>query len=123
MAAQQFLVWYFVDVPKALFQAGLILVIWIWRFFSVGFFIPRIFSPWHKDITGYGTGFDLKIWLHAFSWNLISRFIGAILRLFFILTGLSLEALAVLDLALMLACWYLSVTIIAFLFISGFKGL
>jgi hypothetical protein len=87
----RFLVWFLAEVPFAIAEAGKNLMVWCWRFFSVGFFLPRLFSPWHKDITSYGRGFDFKAWGHAFTWNLISRFIGAILRLFLICIGLILE--------------------------------
>lgn len=115
--------WYLFQVPFRIIESERVLIVWIWRFFSIGYFLPRVFSPWHKDITGYGRGFDFKIWAHAFVWNLISRIIGAILRLFFVLLGMVLEVLAVLQSAAALAVWYALPLLIAYLLISGVSGL
>ena len=83
----KFIQWFGWHFPNQILESGKYLIIWSWRFFSIGFFLPRVFQPWHKDITTYGRGFDFKTWAHALSWNLISRFLGAILRIFFIIVG------------------------------------
>ncbi len=93
-------------------------MIWCWRFFSIGFFLPRIFSPWHKDITSYGRGFDLVIWFHAAAWNLISRFVGAILRLFFIIIGLGLEVVVIASTVVCFAAWFGLLGLIIYLLAS-----
>ncbi|MGE5392667.1 MAG: hypothetical protein ACM3NH_02895 [Candidatus Saccharibacteria bacterium] len=123
MTIEKFFSWYLLQVPMKLVDSERILVVWIWRFFSVGFFILRVFSPWHKDITGYGRGFDLGVWLHAFGWNLISRLIGAILRLFLIVLGLILEALAIVLSMVLVAAWYGWPVIVGYLLITGISGL
>jgi hypothetical protein len=117
--AIRFLVWFLADMPYSIWLAGKNLLIWCWRFFSIGFFLPRIFSPWHKDITSYGRGFDFKAWGHAFVWNFISRIIGAILRLFFICCGAVLEVIIFASMILVLAFWCLLPVIIIYLIFSG----
>lgn len=86
-----FLSWFFVKEPVKILSTGRDFLIWGWRFFSLGYFLPRLFAPWHRDITGYGRGFDLERWLKTFSWNLISRLIGAIMRMVVMGVGIVVE--------------------------------
>ena len=81
--------------------------------------MPRLFYPWHKDITGYGRGFDLKRFLHVFGWNLISRIIGAILRIFVILVGLGVEIGIILLSVTAYLSWYLMPLLIPYFIILG----
>lgn len=87
-----FFSWFFIRVPfrEIPHLAGNFLH-WAWQYFSIGYFLPRLLEPWHRDITAYGRGFDLKRFLRVLVWNLISRVIGAILRAVLILAGLLVE--------------------------------
>lgn len=92
-------------------------MIWCWHFFSIGFFIPRILSPWHKDITSYGRGFDFAVFFHTLAWNFISRCFGAIFRTFFIVVGLLLEVLIFSTTAVCFVGWYAGIAIVIYLFV------
>jgi hypothetical protein len=115
--AAQFFHWYFLEFPMQILHNGRNFMVWCWRFFSIGFFSTRIFSPWHKDITSYGIGFDIQVWAKAMVWNMISRMIGACLRLFFMIFGIALEFfIAVFTLAFFIG-WYAILGLIILLFI------
>ncbi len=86
-----FVSWFFFKAPMEILRIGQNFLLWGWQYFSIGYFVPRLFSPWHRDITSYGRGFDLTRFLHVWGWNLISRFIGAVLRLFVMAVGLLVE--------------------------------
>jgi hypothetical protein len=116
----QFISWYFVYFPVRILENGRYFAIWCWRFFSIGFFLPRLFSPWHKDITGYGRGFSLSTWSHTLAWNFISRFIGAILRVCSILLGLVMEAVIIVTTIWLFALWFALPVIAIYLFVSAF---
>lgn len=88
-----FLKWFFFSAPKEILAIGGNFVAWGWHFFSIGYLPRYLFSPWHRDITPYGRGFDLKRIFHVLGWNLISRVIGAIMRVFVIGIGLAAELL------------------------------
>jgi len=55
--------------------------------------IRTFFSPWHRYRYSYGKLFEIKNNLEVFIFNLMSRFIGALLRVFFILFGIIVEIL------------------------------
>lgn len=86
-----FVSWFFAKAPREILEIGKNFLLWGWHFFSIGYFLPRLLSPWHRDITSYGRGFNLERFLHVWGWNLISRVIGAALRLFVMAVGLLVE--------------------------------
>ena len=114
-----FLEWFGIHFPNQILENGQLLAVWCWRYFSIGFFLPRIFSPWHKDLTSYGRGFDYKAWIHALGWNLISRVLGAVLRSLFILTGLCLEVLIMILTLAAFLIWYLLPVLAFYLLFIG----
>lgn len=84
-----FLHWFFTRAPRDIVRLAKDFLAWAWHYFSIGYFIPRLMAPWHRDLSEYGRGFDLKRFLQVFGWNLISRVIGAILRVIVIAVGLA----------------------------------
>lgn len=118
-----FLRWFYIDEPRRILQTGRNFLIFGWHFFSIGYFLPRLFSPWHRDLSGYGRGLDLKRILHVLGWNLISRLIGAILRIAVIILGIAFEtAVAAATLAWFIFWFVLPLASAAFL-ILGFRRL
>lgn len=107
MIITAFLGWFFVKAPRQIVVVGMNFLLWGWHFFSIGYFLPRIFSPWHRDITGYGRGFDFKRFLQVFAWNLISRVIGAILRIAVMVFGLLIELCIALAAAIIFIFWFI----------------
>ena len=110
-------------MPANIFKLGVNLTAWAWQFFSIGFLLPRLFSPWHKDISNYGRGFVFSKFIEVFAWNLISRFIGAIIRILVIVAGLAMEVVVVAGTAMVFVCWYGLPLIILYLLFSGLAGL
>ena len=110
-----FLNWYLIEFPLTILDNGKNFLIWAWRYFSIGFFIPRLISPWHRDITSYGRGFELNAWLHAFGWNFISRFIGAILRTGIIAFGLIVEAVILVLVLFCFTFWFAGPALLIYL--------
>ncbi len=116
----QFISWFLFYHPVKILEEGRLFIIWCWRFFSIGFFATRLFTPWHKDITSYGRGFDLKVWFKAATWNLISRFIGAVLRIVFIAVGLVLEVVIIIVTMVMFMAWLALPAAVVYLVASSF---
>ncbi|PIU14160.1 hypothetical protein COT20_02965 [bacterium (Candidatus Gribaldobacteria) CG08_land_8_20_14_0_20_39_15] len=61
------------------------------RYFSISGLCRTLFSHWRKISDSYGKGFDFQRFINAFLGNLISRFLGALVRLFLIIVGLAVE--------------------------------
>lgn len=113
--------WFFAVAPRGILKLGGNFTAWAWKFFSVGYFLPRLFSPWHRDITGYGRGFDLRRFLRVWGWNLFSRVIGAILRVTVMAFGLVTVGFFAVITALTFVLWFaLPVLIPAFLVFGAF---
>jgi hypothetical protein len=71
--------WQFVAAPLWLVRLGWYLELVLLRFFSVPVMVKSLFAHWHKDAVSYNQGTISGI-LKAFGLNLISRSIGAIIR-------------------------------------------
>ena len=99
--------WFFAVAPADAIRLSRNFLLWDWHFFSIGYFMPRLFSPWHRDITGYGRGFDLKRFLHEFGWNLISRIIGGIMRIFVMAFGLLVLTVIGITGVFVFAIWFI----------------
>lgn len=119
----RFLGWYFGIVPLSILRTGENFNLWAWHSFSIGFLATKLFSPWHKDISSYGLGFDFERWSKIFLWNLISRFIGAILRICVIIFGLSMEIIIIAMMIVIFILWFALPLIIIFLLFSGLANL
>src|SRR3989344_3248841 len=113
MGITLFFQWFLVKTPKDILQLGRNFLLWGWQYFSIGYLATRLFAPWHKDITSYGRGFDLKRFVQVFGWNIMSRFIGAFLRIFVIAFGLVAELFIIIVTAVTFVAWYLGPALIA----------
>lgn len=87
-----FLILHFLVVPKEILKATKNFIIFFFHFFSVNLLIKTLFSPWKRKIVQReGAGFNLSEWFTVVTFNLISRGIGAIIRLFVIFITLFVE--------------------------------
>lgn len=58
------------------------------HYFSLNLLIPTLFAPWKKlVISDNKKGFDIMEWLNVTSFNMVSRVIGAIVRIVLFFTG------------------------------------
>lgn len=118
-----FFSWFVARAPAEIIKLTRNFSAWAWNFFSIGYLAKQIFSPWHRDISYYGRGFDLRRFLHTAGWNLISRFIGAALRIVVIATGLVVEAgIAALGI-FCFAFWYALPLVSVLFFLAGIFSL
>jgi len=75
-----FWTWYFGVAPKNIVEIWANFLKADLHYFSVFLLLRTLFSPWHKDKTGYGRGFDFKRYLEVWVLNMIARFVGFIVR-------------------------------------------
>ena len=83
--------WQFFDVPKNILKGWRNFLKFNLNYFSVPTLLKTLFSHWHRYSYSYGKRFDPWRYFEALVFNMMSRVIGAVLRIFFIVTGLLIE--------------------------------
>ena len=87
----QYLIWQFWESPKnVLIGWGNFLRFGL-NYFSLPLLLKTLFSPWRRYRWSYGQGVDIKRYAEVFFSNLISRILGAVLRIFLIIFGILFE--------------------------------
>lgn len=87
----QFLVWHFWEAPKGILKAFKNFLVFNFNYFSIGLLAKTLFSHWRRYRESYGKGLNIKRYFEAFTTNMISRILGAIVRIVTILVGLTVE--------------------------------
>lgn len=87
----QFVFWYFVEMPREILKAWRNFLLFNLNYFSIPLLLKTLFSHWRKYKYSYGRGFDPKRYLKAFTFNAISRVMGAVMRIALIFVGLLFE--------------------------------
>ena len=91
------------------------------NYFSIPTLLRTFFSHWKRYSYSYGKAFNIGRYFEAFTFNLMSRVIGAILRTFMIIIGLAAEAVLFFLGAIVVLGWMLLPFIMIFGLIYGFK--
>ncbi len=90
------------------------------KYFSVFLLLRTFFSPWRRYHYEYARRLDIGQWFETLTFNMMSRCIGAIMRLFLIGFGIGGEILIFLAGTILLVTWF----ILPFLIPAGlFMGL
>ncbi|MCX6790731.1 MAG: hypothetical protein NTV62_00880 [Candidatus Gribaldobacteria bacterium] len=102
-----FLEWYFYEAPKNIGAIWQNYLIFYWEFFSIPTLLKTLLAPWKGYADAYGRGFDVERFLQTLGNNLISRFLGGLVRIFTILVGLCFEITVLVLGPVALVVWYL----------------
>lgn len=113
--------WHFFEAPKSILQIWRNFLKFNFDFFSVGVLIRTLFSPWKKNQWSYGRGFDIGRYFSVLFSNLISRILGAVVRLFLIIFGLLIEIFIFLGGAFVFLFWIIMPVLLIFGFWLGLK--
>jgi len=114
--------WHFFETPRFLFEAWTNYFNYAANLFSLTLLLKTFFAPWHGILWQYPRGFDLGETLMILGSNLISRILGAFMRIILIAAGIVLQAVvAVAGLTIILAWLVLPAIIVSgFLFVLAF---
>ncbi len=117
----KWLKWHYTDAFNGLLKAWGNFLWFNLEHFSVKGLLKSLFSHWRGDKSSYGRGFDLKVFLTSFIFNLISRVLGAIVRTIVIIFALAIEVIIIGVGILVLLFWLLLPfsTLVAFFYILG----
>lgn len=87
----QYFQWHYFEMPRAILQGWINFLEFGLNYFSIPVLIRTIFSPWRRYRYDYGRRFDPGRWFEAFTFNMMSRGIGTVMRLFLIFIGVLAE--------------------------------
>lgn len=91
------------------------------NYFSTIELVKSLFSPWRRYQESYAKGFQPGQWFEALTFNLMSRGIGAVLRLFLIVIGILLEIFIFFTGIIVFALWIALPFLAAVLFFLGMR--
>lgn len=111
----QAFVWQFFDVPLGIVKAWKNFLLFGLNYFSVSTLLRTYFSYWRKYHSSYGGAFEVWKNFETFVFNSMSRIIGALLRTFFIISGIILELVIFVTGFLVFVIWLL----LPFLLLTG----
>ena len=117
----QYLEWQFFDVPKNILQAWQNCLRFNLNYWSVPLLLKTLFSHWRRYQYSYGKGFNFKRYFEAFTFNMISRVLGSIMRSVLIVLGLLTEIFVFLAGAIVFLIWLILPFLLAGGFFYGFK--
>lgn len=84
-----FVTWHLGEGVKYYLAQYVVALKWIAHYFSLSLLLPTLFSPWKRQIVHeQSAGFNLGEQFQVISFNFISRFLGAFVRLFLLAAGL-----------------------------------
>ncbi|PIR97107.1 MAG: hypothetical protein COT91_03325 [Candidatus Doudnabacteria bacterium CG10_big_fil_rev_8_21_14_0_10_41_10] len=115
-----FLVWYFGRASLFIVHIWANFLLGNLHYFSIWLLLKTLISPWHKYKTSYGRGFDFKRFMEAWSFNMVARVIGFIIRGTTIIIGLTVEVFIFCAGFLFLAFWMSAPLVLAAAFFYGF---
>lgn len=123
MKKQNFFIWYYNQGIHELLEIWKNFLLFFWRYFSIWELIKTLFSPWRKDVSmKTWRGFNPQKMVELFIANIFSRIIGAIVRIFVILSGLVFFLVTVFFGLFIVVIWIMIPFVVSFLLIKTFQG-
>lgn len=111
--------WHYTQAPSLLFKLWMNLLWYLGHVFSISALGRSLFAPWKRIVAKHTKRWDLEDYASAALANFISRIIGAVMRLFLIIVGRSLQLLLLVFGGLFYLSWFILPFIIALVFIQG----
>jgi len=118
----QYLIWQFFEVPKGILKAWRnFLKFYLINYFSIPLLIETFFAHWRRYRWFYPKGFDVGQYFEVFFSNFISRILGAVMRSFLIIIGISVEIFIIFIGFFILLGWFLLPVLLIFGLYYGFR--
>ena len=104
----QYLKWYFIDRIRVILSAWKNFLRFYFNYFSIPILFRTLFSPWKRISEPYGKKFDPWHYIEAFVMNVMSRTIGAIIRICFLVVGIFFQIIVFLSGLVFLVFWIIA---------------
>lgn len=115
-----YLNWHFIEATRDIALAWKNFLWFGLNYFSVPILVKTFFSHWHKYYFSYGDKWNPQRWIEAFTFNSMSRIIGAMLRFVLIISGILFELGIFLIGLIGLIAWICAPIILLAIFIFAF---
>jgi hypothetical protein len=77
-----FVKWYIIEIPLKIVDQLYKYIIALTKIYSFVFLLKTLFSPWKNQVYSYPQkGFDVSLIFQTWTYNMIARIVGAIIRL------------------------------------------
>jgi hypothetical protein len=91
-----FIKWYTIEIPLKIVDQLYKYIIALTKIYSFVFLLKTLFSPWKNQVYAYPQkGFDLSLIFQVWTYNMIARIVGAIIRLATIFIGVFIIILTI----------------------------
>ncbi len=110
------ILWQFYEMPKFLLLVWHNYLTFALNLFSLPLLLKTFFSPWRRYRWRYPKAFDLGEFFNTLISNAFSRILGAIMRIFLIVAGISFQIFVVISGLLIFISWIA----LPFIIIAGF---
>ena len=117
----QYFIWHYFDVPKKILVAWKNILVFNLEFFSIFELLKTLFSHWRRYIFSYPKYFDIAEYSDIFFSNLVSRCLGAVVRIFLIIIGLLIEIIIFFLGAIIFLGWLILPFVLALTFYLGIR--
>jgi len=108
MKLYDFFLWHYTGGLKDFFQIWKNYIYFFWNYFSIGLFSRTLFSPWRRDVSRVSArGLHPILFLQSLLENIVTRFLGSIVKSLVIGLGLIFEMITLILGSFMLLIWLL----------------
>lgn len=114
-----FIIWHYNTATKELFKAFRNFLSFGAHYFPIKELLKTLFSHWRRSMDSYGEGLDVTRWGKAFLGNMISRALGAVVRIVIIVIGIAFEIALFFVGAVIILIWIILPIIVILGFFSG----
>ena len=80
--------WHFYEIPEFLLGVWKNYILFASNYFSLPLLLKSLFAPWRKYKWNYPKGLNIAEFFNTLISNAFSRFLGAVMRLVLIITGI-----------------------------------
>jgi len=115
----RFLGWYYLETTRGILIGWKNCLIFSLNYFSVPTLLKTLFWHWHKYYSPYGKVYEVWRNIESLVFNLISRILGAIVRIFLIIAGLFFILLSFFGGLSIVIIWMAAPLFLVFLLVFG----
>lgn len=116
---RHYFLWHYTEAYKELFSVCKNLIWFVVHFFSIPQLFKTLFSPWRRIVEEKKKSWDIEDFAGRILINVLSRIIGAIVRLLVISLGLVFLTITIVLAALTFVLWIIMPVIIVGCFVLG----